>query len=390
MTDDDVERRLRSALHAKANRAVGADDALPAMATPAGAPQTGRVPLRVLPALAAAALVASVIGGSVLVAGANRHSGPGHPPTSTVVAKVGTTTAGSLAPTGTLSEPPTAVPPSSVAVPTTFQASGASNSAPVAPPRAAQSSPSTPPTPPMSTPTTPTTTRAHRTSPGRTSSPTAGPSTVTPTTQSTQPSGSVTPPAPSSTATTPTHRPTHSPTHSPSSPPTTSPTSTPTHPPTSTPPPTQTTSAAPPPPSTPPCTTASLTIDLGGDRTTGTPGGDYAFLNVTNNGAPCTLSGFATVRIYDGSGALIAGPAPHRAGSNPQKLTLQRGGGAQFEVYDVDDGTPACAGDYRSGRYLQTYLPGQSTAITTPTWGYSPCQLSVTALHAPTSQQPTS
>lgn len=123
---------------------------------------------------------------------------------------------------------------------------------------------------------------------------------------------------------------------------------------------------------------------------TGTAGGDYAFLNVTNHGGPCSLSGFPTVRIYAGSGALVAGPAPHRASSTPQRLILQHGGGAQFEVYDVDDGSRGCAGDYRSGRYLQTYLPVQNTAITTQFWGYSPCQLSVTALHAPTSQQPTS
>lgn len=129
---------------------------------------------------------------------------------------------------------------------------------------------------------------------------------------------------------------------------------------------------------------------MGGDRTTGTAGGDSVFLNVTNHGAPCALSGFPTVRIYDGSGALLAGPAPHRANSTPQEMILQSGGGAQFEVYDVNDGSPGCAGDYRSGRYLQTYLPGQNTAITTQFWGYSPCQLSVTALHAPTSQQPIS
>lgn len=120
-----------------------------------------------------------------------------------------------------------------------------------------------------------------------------------------------------------------------------------------------------------------------------THGGDYAFLNVTNHGATCALRGFPTVRIYDGSGALVAGPAPHRAGSIPHKLVLGPGDGAQFEVYDVYDGSPSCAADYGSGRHLQSYLPGRHTAITTDPWGYGPCQLSVTALHAPTSQQPT-
>ena len=122
---------------------------------------------------------------------------------------------------------------------------------------------------------------------------------------------------------------------------------------------------------------------------TDTHGGDYAFLNVTNHGGTCSLSGFPAVSIYDGPNTLVAGPAPHRPGSHPQKLVLQQGDGAQFEVYDVYDGSPACAANYQSQRYLQVYLPGQNTAMAINPWGYGSCQLSVTALHAPTSQQPT-
>lgn len=129
-----------------------------------------------------------------------------------------------------------------------------------------------------------------------------------------------------------------------------------------------------------------MTLAVGGDRMVGTHGGDYTFLNVTNHGVTCSLSGFPSVRIYDATGRLIGGPAPHRAGSAPTTVVLSRGGQAQFEIYDVYSAPAACQG--AATNTLRAVLPGQGTALVID-YGYSACQLSVTALHRPSAQTPT-
>ena len=126
---------------------------------------------------------------------------------------------------------------------------------------------------------------------------------------------------------------------------------------------------------------------IGGDRMVGTQGGDYTFFNVTNTGPTCSLRGYPSVRIFDAAGALVGGPAPHRAGSTPGTLVLKHGEQAQFEIYDVYSAPPACQG--AQDNTLRTYLPGQSSAQIITYYGYSACELSVTALHLPTPQTPT-
>ena len=92
----------------------------------------------------------------------------------------------------------------------------------------------------------------------------------------------------------------------------------------------------------------------------GTNGGDYTFFNVTNTGPTCSLRGYPTVRIYDSAGALVGGPAPHRAGSAPVTIVLKRDEQAQFEIYDVHSPVLPCGAGHDNT--LQTYLPGQSIA----------------------------
>ena len=113
----------------------------------------------------------------------------------------------------------------------------------------------------------------------------------------------------------------------------------------------------------------------------GTAGGDYTILYLTNTGPSCTLEGYPTIAIFDGSGAKIGGPAAHRTSPAPHLVTLGSGGRAEVEVYDWNDSAPNCTANYGVGRTLQFTPPGQHTAITID-YGYSACQLSVTSIYS--------
>ena len=131
-----------------------------------------------------------------------------------------------------------------------------------------------------------------------------------------------------------------------------------------------------------PCTSAELTLTVGGDRLVGTSGGDYTFLEIVNSGPTCTLDGYPTIGIFDGSGQKIGGPAVHRSSPSPQKVVLAKGAAGEIELYDWNDSAPNCTADYSTGRTLQFTPPAQSTPVTIA-YGYSACQLSVSAIHLP-------
>ena len=312
---DDLERRLRRALAAEADRAVTDDQAIPPMRVD----ESSHRHLHIVPMLSAAALVLTVAGGSAVLVGYTGHHP--HGPVASETRSTSWNPTDTRNPTGTGSLPA----PSTTANRATPEPGHPTSSAPNGSPRSTNPQPTS-------------------------GSAQHGPVTTTPL-RTHLPSGHVAP----------THVPA---TGGPS-------TSVPSAPKSST---------TPAPKPGLPCTTAELTLAIGGDRMVGTAGGDYTILYLTNTGPSCTLDGYPSIAIFDGSGAKIGGPAAPRTSPAPQRVTLATGGRAEVDLYDWNDSAPNCTANPDAGRTLQFTPPGQHTAIAIG-YGYSACQLSVTSIH---------
>lgn len=133
-----------------------------------------------------------------------------------------------------------------------------------------------------------------------------------------------------------------------------------------------------------PCTEPNnLYASIGGDRMTDQDGGDYTFIEIQNIGkTTCTLAGYPTIHIWQ-RGTELSQTVAQRTDVAPQTLTLKPNDKVEFEIYDVVGTDDACTTIWTEARWLEIDLPGVSGPNDIDPYGYSACQLAITALHAP-------